>query len=203
MRYFDSRDKRLGPAHVMASGALPPAFPAVRVDGEPYWDGGIYSNTPIEVVLDDKPRRNSLIFAVSMWQPTGPRADDPAGDGPAEGHPVRQPRRQPHRAAEADPSAASRDPRALQAPYADGAVPIRWCGARLVWLRHAHASGAAALAAPRWRRSHEGYRLHPRGYQSRWKAGLRACAEVLSQKPWQGAVDTLAGVAAPITPSSR
>ena len=67
MRYFDSRRERLGVDHVMASGALPPAFPAVRIDGEPYWDGGIYSNTPIEAVLDDKPRRDSLIFAVNVW----------------------------------------------------------------------------------------------------------------------------------------
>jgi predicted acylesterase/phospholipase RssA len=48
MRYFDSRDEAICLEHVMASGALPPAFPAIRVDGEPYWDGGIYSNTPIE-----------------------------------------------------------------------------------------------------------------------------------------------------------
>jgi len=71
MRYFDSRDMALGPAHIMASGALPPGFPAVRIDGEPYWDGGIYSNTPVEVVLDDKPRRDSLIISVNMWQPNG------------------------------------------------------------------------------------------------------------------------------------
>jgi NTE family protein len=67
MRYFDTRDEPLGLDHVMASGALPPAFGAVRIDGEPYWDGGIYSNTPIEAVLDDKPRRDSLIFAVNVW----------------------------------------------------------------------------------------------------------------------------------------
>jgi NTE family protein len=67
MRYFDNRNERLTVEHVMASGALPPAFPAVRIDGEPYWDGGIYSNTPIEAVLDDKPRRDSLIFAVNVW----------------------------------------------------------------------------------------------------------------------------------------
>ena len=67
MRYFDNRNERLAVEHVMASGALPPAFPAVRIDGEPYWDGGIYSNTPIEAVLDDKPRRDSLIFAVNVW----------------------------------------------------------------------------------------------------------------------------------------
>jgi NTE family protein len=56
----------------MASGALPPAFPAVRIDGEPYWDGGIYSNTPIEAVLDDKPRRDSVIFAVNVWHQSAP-----------------------------------------------------------------------------------------------------------------------------------
>ncbi len=68
IRYFDSRDDTIGIEHVMASGALPPAFPAVMIDGEPYWDGGIYSNTPIEVVMDDHPRRDSVIFAARLWQ---------------------------------------------------------------------------------------------------------------------------------------
>jgi NTE family protein len=75
MRYFDSRDEAVGALHVMASGALPPAFPAVRIDGQPYWDGGIYSNTPIEAVLDDKPRRDSLIFAVNVWHQSGPEPE--------------------------------------------------------------------------------------------------------------------------------
>jgi NTE family protein len=57
--------------HVMASGALPPAFPAVRIDGELYWDGGILSNTPTEAVFDDNPRKSSLIFAVHLWNPIG------------------------------------------------------------------------------------------------------------------------------------
>ncbi|NMM25878.1 MAG: patatin-like phospholipase family protein [Glaciimonas sp.] len=68
MRYFDSRDEALSIDHVMASGALPPAFAAVMIDGEPYWDGGVYSNTPIEVVMDDHPRRDSVIFAARLWQ---------------------------------------------------------------------------------------------------------------------------------------
>jgi len=75
MRYFDSRNEPLCVEHVMASGALPPAFPAVRIDGEPYWDGGIYSNTPIEAVLDDRPRRDSLIFAVNVWHQTAPEPE--------------------------------------------------------------------------------------------------------------------------------
>ena len=72
MRYFDSRVERLGPDYILASGALPPAFPAVRVGEEPYWDGGVFSNTPIEAVLDDTPRRDSVIFTVNLWNPSGP-----------------------------------------------------------------------------------------------------------------------------------
>src|SRR6202043_3296823 len=75
MRYFDSRDCGLGVKHIMASGALPPAFPAIRIDGELYWDGGVLSSTPVEAVFDDNPRRSALIFAVHMWGPNGPEPD--------------------------------------------------------------------------------------------------------------------------------
>ena len=71
MRYFDNNAMPLTARHVMASGALPPAFPAVRIDGELYWDGGILSNTPVEAVFDDNPRRNTLVFAVHIWNPHG------------------------------------------------------------------------------------------------------------------------------------
>jgi NTE family protein len=75
MRYFDSREMPLTIDHVMASGALPPGFPPVRIDGELYWDGGILSNTPVEVVFDDNPRRDSLVFAVHIWNPHGPEPE--------------------------------------------------------------------------------------------------------------------------------
>ena len=75
MRYFDSRETAITVQHVMASGALPPAFPAVHIDGELYWDGGILSNTPTEAIFDDNPRRDSLIFAVHMWNPMGPEPE--------------------------------------------------------------------------------------------------------------------------------
>jgi NTE family protein len=71
MHYFDSRVSELTTEHIMASGALPPAFPAIQIDGEYFWDGGILSNTPTEVIFDDNPRRNSLIFAVHLWNPIG------------------------------------------------------------------------------------------------------------------------------------
>ena len=66
---------RLALDHVLASGALPPGFPPVRIDGELYWDGGILSNTPVEVVFDDNPRRDSLVFAVHIWNPHGPEPE--------------------------------------------------------------------------------------------------------------------------------
>lgn len=75
MHYFDSQNDKLSISHIMASGALPPAFPGVRIDGELYWDGGILSNTPTEVIFDDNPRRNSLVFAVHMWNPNGPEPE--------------------------------------------------------------------------------------------------------------------------------
>jgi NTE family protein len=75
MRYFDSRDMPLTVRHVMASGALPPAFPPVRIDGDLYWDGGILSNTPVEAIFDDNPRRNSLVFAVHIWNSDGPEPE--------------------------------------------------------------------------------------------------------------------------------
>ena len=71
MRYFDTREEAVGIDHILASGALPPAFPAVSIDGEAYWDGGILSNTPLDIVMDDAPRRSSVIFAAQLWRKEG------------------------------------------------------------------------------------------------------------------------------------
>jgi NTE family protein len=70
--YFDSTQTRLTPHHVMASGALPPGFPAVEIDGEFYWDGGIVSNTPLHYVLSSSPMRDTLAFQVDLWPARGP-----------------------------------------------------------------------------------------------------------------------------------
>ena len=69
--YFDNAQTRFGPEHVMASGALPPAFAPVEIDGEPYWDGGIVSNTPLWYVLDDSPRLKGLIVQVDLFSASG------------------------------------------------------------------------------------------------------------------------------------
>ncbi|MDH6594797.1 NTE family protein [Variovorax sp. TBS-050B] len=59
--YFDNTTHRIGPEHIMASGALPPGFAPVRIDGDDYWDGGIVSNTPLQYVLDVHPRSEPLV----------------------------------------------------------------------------------------------------------------------------------------------
>jgi NTE family protein len=69
--YFDNRKDKLRPEHFMASGALPPGFPAVEIDGEYYWDGGMVSNTPLYQVLTERPHHDSLIFQVDLWSATG------------------------------------------------------------------------------------------------------------------------------------
>jgi len=65
--YFDSRDMAIRPEHVMASGALPPGFPPIEIDGEQYWDGGLFSNTPLQYMVDYYPRRSRVIFQVDLF----------------------------------------------------------------------------------------------------------------------------------------
>ena len=68
---FDSTTRTIGPEHIMASGALPPGFPAVEIEGEHYWDGGLVSNTPLQWVVDAEPRRDTLAFQVDLWSARG------------------------------------------------------------------------------------------------------------------------------------
>jgi NTE family protein len=69
--YFDSAKIAIRPEHVMASGALPPGFPPVEIDGEQYWDGGLFSNTPLQYVVDYSPRRSRVIFQVDVFPAHG------------------------------------------------------------------------------------------------------------------------------------
>ena len=70
--YFDNLHQEIGPDHILASGALPPGFPPVEIDGEQYWDGGLVSNTPLQYVLDEVPLPNMLIFQVDLFSASGP-----------------------------------------------------------------------------------------------------------------------------------
>ena len=70
--YFDNTTHTIKPEHVMASGALPPGFPAVEIEGEQYWDGGLVSNTPLQWVIESDPRRqDTLAFQVDLWSARG------------------------------------------------------------------------------------------------------------------------------------
>ncbi len=72
MQYFDTAKQIVGPEHVMASGALPPGFPPIEIDGEPYWDGGLVSNTPLEYTLERTgPRDDMCIFQVDLFSARG------------------------------------------------------------------------------------------------------------------------------------
>jgi NTE family protein len=69
--YFDTDTHTIRPEHVMASGALPPGFPAVEIEGEFYWDGGLVSNTPLQWVVETESRRDTLAFQVDLWSARG------------------------------------------------------------------------------------------------------------------------------------
>jgi NTE family protein len=69
--YFDTATETIRAEHIMASGALPPGFPAIEIDGEYYWDGGLVSNTPLQWVLEDGPKEDTLAFQVDLWSAHG------------------------------------------------------------------------------------------------------------------------------------
>jgi NTE family protein len=76
LKYFDNvelkrQGKRIGPEHIMASGALPPGFPSIVIEGEHYWDGGIASNTPLDFVLDAETKNDLLIFQIDLFSARG------------------------------------------------------------------------------------------------------------------------------------
>jgi NTE family protein len=69
--YFDTKTDTIGPHHIMASGALPPGFPPIEIEGEHYWDGGLVSNTPLQWVVESQPRLDTLAFQVDLWSARG------------------------------------------------------------------------------------------------------------------------------------
>ena len=195
IRYFDTRDESLAIDHVMASGALPPAFPAIRIDGEPYWDGGIYSNTPIEAVLDDKPRRDSLIFAVHMWNPEGPepetlwqvmsRQKDIQYASRAKSHVARQ--KQIHHLRHIIRELAKHVPDKARASEQVRELTSWGCGTTMHVVR---------LVAPRLDGEDQTKDIDftPAGIRARWQAGYAAARRAVQRAQWEAAVDPVEGV---------
>ncbi|MFZ3358734.1 MAG: patatin-like phospholipase family protein [Xanthobacteraceae bacterium] len=196
MHYFDSRTMPITLKHVLASGALPPAFPAIRIDGDPYWDGGIYSNTPIETVFDDFPRRDSVVFTVQMWHAAGPepesvwdvlsRQKDIQFASRADSHIARQEhihqlRHIVRELVRMMPAAQRETPEVKEmAGYG--------CGTFMHIVR---------LKAPRL--AHEDHLrdidFTSAGIHARWEAGYADTMRVLQRRPWEAPVDPMAGVA--------
>ena len=74
--YFDTKTHTIRPEHILASGALPPGFPPVEIEGELYWDGGLVSNTPLQWVVSGDTRQDTLAFQVDLWSARGEAPHD-------------------------------------------------------------------------------------------------------------------------------
>jgi NTE family protein len=195
MRYFDSRDGRIDVRHIMASAALPPAFPPVRIDGELYWDGGILSNTPIEAVFDDNPRRDSVIFSVHLWNPVGPEPTTMADvlnrhkDVQYSSRIASQIARhqQTHRLRHVINELASRLPESEYSIPEVRELQGYGCQTRMHVVQ---------LLAPKL--DHDDHTkdidFSQAGIRRRWEAGYAHTNAVLARKPWEGQFDPLSGV---------
>jgi NTE family protein len=195
MHYFDSLETEITARHIMASGALPPAFPAVRINGELYWDGGILSNTPAEAIFDDRPRKNSLVFAVHMWNPIGPepesiwdvlhRQKNIQYSSRVATHITRQ--SQIHRLRHIIKELANYIPEDLRTREDVRELTSYGCltrmhFVRLLWPGHEtedHTKDVDFTSA---------------GINKRWRAGYEQTIRAIEQAPWQGEVDPLEGV---------
>jgi NTE family protein len=195
MRYFDSREDQLTVRHVMASGALPPAFPAIRIDGELYWDGGILSNTPVEAVFDDKPRRSGVVFAVHVWAPNGPepgsiwqvisRQKDLQYSSRALTHIARQ--KQIHKLRHVIARLSAMLPPEARQTEEAGELAGFGCGTQMHVIRLL----APALAGEDHAKDID---FSPGGIGARWEAGYADTARVLEQAPWTQCVDPMDGI---------
>jgi NTE family protein len=195
MRYFDSRERALGIEHVMASGALPPAFPAIRIDGEAYWDGGVYSNTPIEAVLDDNPRRDSVIFGVNVWQPSGAepqsiwqvmgRQKDIQYASRADSHIARQ--KQIHRLRHVIRELAKRLPEKERSSREVKEFASWGCGTTMHVVRLL----APSLDSEDYLKDID---FSPAGIRTRWEAGFADTVRMIERAPWEMEVDPMDGV---------
>ena len=195
MRYFDSRHMRLSLDHILASGALPPGFAAVRIDGEAYWDGGLYSNTPMEVVFEDDPRRDALIFDANVWQPAGPepeslwqvlaREKDIRSASRADSHIARQ--KQIHLLRRVIRELASH-----VTPEERSQAHVRkldsWgCSTTMHVVRLL----APALASEDYWKDID---FSAAGVEARWQAGRDDARRMIQRAPWQAPVDPMEGV---------
>jgi NTE family protein len=195
MHYFDTREMPLTMRHVMASAALPPAFPPVCIDDEYYWDGGILSNSPTEAIFEDYPRRDSLVFGVNVWNPMGPepktmsdvlhRHKDIQYSSRIASQIVSQ--QKVHRLRHVISDLVGRMPEQVR-----NTPEVRdLAGYGCVTRMH-----VVTLLAPRL--DNEGHTkdidFSPSGIRMRWDAGYVHTARVLESAPWENEFDPIEGV---------
>lgn len=203
MHYFDNRKTQISLEHILASGALPPAFPPVRIDGELFWDGGVVSNTPTEVVFKDDPRRNSLLFAVHVWHPTGPepetmsdvlhRQKDIQYSSRMANDIANQ--QEMHRLRHIITALSERLPeKERDAPEVREMV-AEGCPTRMHIVQ---------LLAPRLANEDENKDVDfsAAGIEARWAAGYQEMRHAIERRPWQGVWPTLDGVVVHEQPDS-
>jgi NTE family protein len=194
MRYFDSREEPLNLDHILASGALPPAFPAVRIEGRLYWDGGILSNTPVEAVFDDKRRRSGVVFVVHLWNPHGSepktiwevmnRQKDLQYSSRATTHVARQ--RQLHHLRHVIAELSRRLPDVTRLDPRVAELTRHGCLTRMHVVR--------LLAPALDNEDHtKDIDFSARGIMSRWEAGYLHMRETLERAPWRGEIDPMEG----------
>lgn len=195
MRYFDNRQDSVGIDHVMASGALPPAFAAEMIDGEPHWDGGVYSNTPIEVVMDDIPRRDSVIFAAQLWQQQDDLPDtiakvisrlkDIQYASRAQSHIVRQ--QQIHHLRHVVRELGRRMPDNLRNEEEVRKLLAWGCGT----VMHVLPLQAPVIDGEDNTKDLD---FTTKGIQARWQAGREFALQKITAAPWNAPFDTVAGI---------
>jgi len=193
MRYFDSRDMALGPAHIMGVRRAAAGLP-----------GGTHRR---RVLLG---RRHLLEHAgrSRARRQAAPRLADHlrqhvaahrlrarhhlAGARPAEGHPVCEPRQKPCNAAGADPSPAPCHPRARQSVLRRGAPEVR----ALLGYGCATTMHLVNLLSPRLDREDHTKDIDftHAGIRTRWQAGYEHAQRVIVEQPWVCQVDPLQGV---------
>lgn len=195
LRYFDTRFMRIRVEHIMASGALPPGFPAVEVDGELWWDGGIYSNTPLEIVLDDLPQVSTLCFMVDLFNAAGPapttipeaieRHKDIMFATRSHDH-IEQYARM-HKLRVALGALYERLPVAMRADPELAALAESGCRTTMEIVH-------LGFGSRQWELATKDVDFSTRAIEERWEKGYRDATDAIARAPWMAPVSAQAGV---------
>jgi NTE family protein len=196
MQYFDSAYGKIGVDHILGSSAVPPTFPAVRINGKAYWDGGIYSNTPVEAVFDDSPRQSSVIFAVQIWHTLGPEPKSVAEVFARQKDIMFGSRSKSHIARQAELHRMRHAVRTLvgMLPEDQQNTPEVQDLAGLGCTSKMHLVEINAEALDGETNSRE-YDFSKTTIEARWRAGYADTLRMIERRPWENKIDPSIGVA--------